>query len=265
MIPFFKYHGTGNDFILIDNRTQMLQRTDNELFKALCHRHFGIGADGLMLLEDSNEWDFEMFYVNSDGSPSSMCGNGGRCIVALANRLGLCGHETHFKAIDGVHTAKISENGNVLLKMHFEGLIHRQEDYYILNTGSPHLVILKKDISSINVSEKGRSIRNLPKFEKEGINVNFLETISNNVGKIRTYERGVEDETLSCGTGVTAAAILMASLQEETGSLEKTIHASGGILTVSFHRSKEGGITELYLQGSTCLVFEGIWNKNRIS
>jgi diaminopimelate epimerase len=264
LIPFHKYHGTGNDFILIDNRDKIIKKNEFELFKGFCDRHTGIGADGIMLLEnaENKEYDFNMFYANADGRESTMCGNGGRCMIAFAKKLGLIQDQAKFLASDGDHTAKISAEGLVKLKM---GVctIHKKSDLqFVGNTGSPHAVILVNPLKDFKVYQEGNRIRNSPEFISEGINVNFLETISPKEAFVRTYERGVEDETLSCGTGVTAAAIVLAMIYQETGTLSKTIHTLGGDLLVCFNRLASEEITEVYLEGPTQFVFSGIWNES---
>jgi len=259
MLHFYKYHGAGNDFILLDNRDRKIQHDQEELFKHLCDRHLGIGADGLMLLENSPDYDFEMFYVNSDGRPSSMCGNGGRCIVAFAKKLGIIDKEAQFMAIDGLHHAKISENDRVELKMSKPSPIHRTEFYSTVNTGSPHLVKPVKNIGDLDVFLEGRQIRNSSDFVKDGINVNFVERINPTDARVRTYERGVENETLSCGTGVTAVALVLSDWEKSYGSIEKHLITPGGNLTVRFFKDSDDTIRDLVLEGPTQYVFEGKW------
>jgi len=260
-IPFYKYHGAGNDFILIDNRQNILNKDQNQWFRLLCDRHFGIGADGLMLLEESLDYDFEMYYVNSDGNPSSMCGNGGRCIVAFAKFLGLIHDQANFMAIDGLHTAKISEDGMVILKMVDPSPVLKFEQYYTIHTGSPHLISMVEEVQHLDVFHLGKSIRNKEPFQEKGINVNFVQELSQNELWVRTYERGVENETLSCGTGVTASAIVHAQLHHQLGHIHKTLHTPGGLLKVIFHRDVENQIKDVYLEGPTQFVFEGFLNK----
>ena len=193
-INFSKYQGAGNDFILIDNRKLGLDHRKPDLIAKLCDRRFGIGGDGLMLLEEKEGYDFEMVYYNSDGQPSSMCGNGGRCIVAFARHQGVIGPETNFLAVDGPHYAKISEEGDwVSLQMIDVDSVNRDGEAYVLNTGSPHYVIEAQDLKSKNVYTEGRAIRYNPTYEKQGINVNFVEDAGQGYF-VRTYERGVEDE-----------------------------------------------------------------------
>ena len=191
---FYKYQGAGNDFILIDNRNLVFESTNVELIAHLCKRSFGIGADGLMLLQNTNDYDFEMLYFNADGKPGSMCGNGGRCIVAFAKHLGIITEETNFLAVDGAHFAKISDNGEwVSLQMIDVDSVNRDDDAYVMNTGSPHYVRIVKEVSFLNVFELGKEIRNHPNYKLEGINVNFVEDKTDHL-VVRTYERGVENE-----------------------------------------------------------------------
>ena len=203
-IQFYKYHGTGNDFILIDNRKKEIN-LDTHQIAMLCDRHFGIGADGLMMLENAAGYDFRMVYYNSDGNESTMCGNGGRCITAFAHKLGLIENHASFVAIDGVHHAKINADKNISLDMIDVTNIEHYEDHLILNTGSPHYITWVKDTDKVDVFYEGRKIRNHERFQPKGININFVQRLNDGI-KVRTYERGVENETLSCGTGVTAAA-----------------------------------------------------------
>ncbi|RYZ47436.1 MAG: diaminopimelate epimerase, partial [Chitinophagaceae bacterium] len=205
---FFKYQGTGNDFIIFDNRDGNLTLS-REQVALLCNRRFGIGADGLMLLNTHPDFDFEMKYYNADGGESTMCGNGGRCLVKFAADCGILREEYRFLAIDGEHLARIASNGNVALKMNDVASVQNGDDHFVLNTGSPHYVSQVKNVMALDVVKQGRAVRYSNAFAKEGINVNFVEKTGNAEGIIvRTYERGVEDETFSCGTGVTAAAIV---------------------------------------------------------
>jgi diaminopimelate epimerase len=250
---FSKYHATGNDFILVDNRSKDI-RLSNRQIAGLCDRHFGIGADGLMLLEQEANYDFKMVYYNSDGNESSMCGNGGRCIVAFAQKLGLIKDNVKFVAIDGPHSASIDQKGIVSLKMGDVDKIDNHETYVLLNTGSPHYVTWVDETDSIDVFKEGKEIRNSEPFSKEGINVNFVEKLNNGL-KVRTYERGVEDETLSCGTGVTAAAI--AYSDNKTGPFIVPIETPGGTLEVSFTKETHNKAKDVFLKGPAQFVFEG--------
>jgi len=255
VIQFFKYQGTGNDFIMIDNRTNFFSKNDTKLIEKLCDRRFGIGADGLILLENDKISDFRMVYYNSDGNESSMCGNGGRCIVAFAKQLGIIQDETNFIAVDGPHYAKISPDGIVSLQMKDVDAIQLAADYVFMNTGSPHHVALVEDVKSVPVKQWGSEIRYSNLYGKAGSNVNFVEPISDTLFAVRTYERGVEDETLSCGTGVTAVAIAMNAIGK-TQSNEVQLLVEGGQLKVSFR--KEGtSYTHVFLIGPATFVFKG--------
>jgi diaminopimelate epimerase len=254
-IQFFKYQGTGNDFILIDNRYELFPKNNTKLIEKLCDRRFGIGADGLILLENDKISDFKMVYYNSDGNESSMCGNGGRCIVAFAKQLNVIENETTFMAVDGEHYAKISADGIVSLQMKNVEEIKMASDYVFLNTGSPHHITLVDEVKSVPVKEIGSQIRYSDLYGKAGSNVNFVEIISDSLFAVRTYERGVEDETLSCGTGVTAAAIAMNAIGKTT-STEISLLVEGGELKVTF--KKEGKkYTEVFLIGPATFVYEG--------
>jgi diaminopimelate epimerase len=254
-IEFFKYQGTGNDFVLIDNRLKHFNKKNTKLVATMCDRKFGIGADGLLLLEKHPEVDFTMVYYNSDGNLSSMCGNGGRCITHFAKHLGVIKEGATFEAVDGRHRATI-ENDKISLGMNTVEKVSVAKGYVFLNTGSPHHVQLVDNVDNFDVFSEGRRIRN-EVYGTTGANVNFVEQVSDNTFKVRTYERGVEDETLSCGTGVTAVAIAMF----ETG---KTISSSvfletpGGTLEVKFQ--KEGGrYKNIKLIGPAVQVFKGVW------
>ena len=254
-IQFFKYQGTGNDFIMIDNRQGVFSKNNTKLIKQLCDRRFGIGADGLILLENDKISDFKMVYYNSDGNESSMCGNGGRCIVAFAKQLNVIENETTFIAVDGEHYAKISVDGTVSLQMKNVDEIKMTSDYVFLNTGSPHHITLVEDVKSVPVKEIGSQIRYSDLYGKAGSNVNFVEAISDSLFAVRTYERGVEDETLSCGTGVTAAAIAMNAIGKTTFN-EISLLVEGGELKVTF--KKEGkNYTNVFLIGPASFVFDG--------
>lgn len=253
---FSKYQGTGNDFIMIDNRDQHFPKQNNSLVAELCDRHFGVGADGLILLENDTDADFRMVYYNADGNESTMCGNGGRCIVAFAKRLGLIDGKTTFNAIDGLHHATINNN-IVSLQMIDVNEVKLLEGAIFTDTGSPHHIEQVDSLAGFPVVERGRKIRN-EVYGKEGSNVNFVEQINNNTFQIRTYERGVEDETLACGTGVTAAAIAMHKTKK-TNSNHITLHVEGGELQVRFDY-KEGVYTNVILSGPAEFVFQGTIN-----
>ncbi len=252
---FYKYEGTGNDFIFIDNRQNNFPKTDVKLIENLCDRRFGIGADGLILLENDAETDFRMVYYNSDGNQSSMCGNGGRCIVAFAKSLNLISNETTFIATDGLHYATILDNGIISLGMKDVNEVKIEKDYVFLNTGSPHHIMLVYDLDNYDVKTNGAQIRYSDLYGKPGSNVNFVKQLSDNHFRLRTYERGVEDETFSCGTGATAAAIAMYALGE-TSLNHICLDVEGGKLEVSF--VKEGSVyTNVFLKGPATFVFKG--------
>ncbi len=253
-IPFLKYQGTGNDFILIDNRSLNYNNLD---VAKLCHPKFGIGADGLMLLQNTEGYDFEMVYYNSDGNISTMCGNGGRCIVDFAKSLNVfTGEKTLFKAIDGAHDA-VWSNAEVQLKMQDVANVQLFEKDYILNTGSPHYVVFVQNIDTLNIVEMAKAIRYNETYKAEGINVNFVEIINPLAIKVRTYERGVENETLSCGTGVTACAIALSKkLNFAPNNYTIETHTPGGILKINFTQNQTT-YTNVWLCGVATRVFEG--------
>jgi len=252
IIEFYKYQGTGNDFIMIDDREKEFDITDNGLITALCERRMGIGADGLILLREHQAFDFEMIYFNADGKQSSMCGNGGRCIIAFAQMLEMIENKTTFMAIDGEHKGKLMDDG-IYLQIQDVKEIEGVGDGLVLNTGSPHYIEMVDELDYIDVDKQGRKIRNSAPFKKDGINVNFVLDASEL--QVRTYERGVEAETLSCGTGVVATAIAMhyANCIEETLVNVKT---KGGELTVSFEEFN-GGYRNVWLIGEASMVFAG--------
>ncbi len=252
-IPFYKYQGAGNDFIMIDNRTNFFPK-NTDVIAQLCHRRFGIGADGLILLENSQEYDFSMVYYNSDGKESTMCGNGGRCITRFSEQLKIASDETIFEAIDGTHKAFIKSD-TIELQMTDVDTVSIFDTHCFLNTGSPHHVEFRKNIEDINIKKIGATIRYGKPYFEEGTNVNFVKQISENQFDIRTYERGVEDETLACGTGATAVAIV-SYITKKTSKKTITINTLGGKLTVSF-KEKDGFFSDIFLTGNATLVFEG--------
>lgn len=271
-MKFWKYQGAGNDFVMLDQREhRWLTRQDTEKIARLCDRHFGIGADGLILLDNRPDFDFEMIYFNADGRESTMCGNGGRCIVAFAKHLKIIEKRAHFWAIDGEHEAVLTEKTRqndaaasplpdlwVELKMSDVQNIEREGNIFILNTGSPHYVRFVDSVKNLDMKQEGRAVRYSERFEKEGINVNFATRKPDGSLDIRTYERGVEDETLACGTGVTAAAIA-SYLQSgsKNGQLEIAVHARGGDLAVRFRTNDDGSFSDIWLCGPAQMVFEG--------
>jgi diaminopimelate epimerase len=257
-LHFNKFQGAGNDFILLDIRKNNI-RLSSERIKFLCDRHFGVGADGLITLGNDKQFPFFMRYYNSDGFESTMCGNGGRCIALFANELGLCGDEIQFNAIDGIHQAilvnKDSSGALIRLKMKDVPSIEHYPGYMTLNTGSPHYVSFRENIENISMQGEGRSVRYSEPFAADGINVNLVEKKGNSLF-VRTYERGVEDETLSCGTGVTASVLAAASADPSLPSPVKVL-TLGGTLTVYFER-KDNGFTEIWLEGPAVNVYSGI-------
>lgn len=253
---FYKYQGTGNDFIMIDDRNSTFNIENTNLIKLMCDRRFGIGADGLILLRKHAEFDFEMVYFNADGNQSSMCGNGGRCIVAFANYLGVVyDNFTKFTAIDGIHEAKVENEKYIHLKMNDVLEYSKNNDAYILNTGSPHYIVLKEQVDAIDVYKEGKAIRYNNTYQEHGINVNFLEQISDDFIKVRTYERGVEDETFSCGTGVVASCIA-SSIEQNKNINNFSIVTKGGVLKVNFE-IENNTFKNIWLSGPAELVFEG--------
>ena len=256
LVDFYKYQGAGNDFIIIDNRDLSFTDTRPEVIARLCNRRFGIGADGFMLLNPSQNFDFEMVYYNADGNLGSMCGNGGRCIVAFARKVGVISESTTFMAVDGAHLASINASGNwVSLKMQDVNQIDRLGDDYVLNTGSPHYVKIVNDLEKLDVAGEGALIRYGDVYKNEGINVNFASPTDEGYA-VRTYERGVEDETLACGTGVTAVALAMASQLNLKGKIETPIRARGGNLVIRF-RAEGGRYADVFLEGPAEFVFKG--------
>lgn len=250
-IEFYKYQGTGNDFVMVDNRDLTFPK-ETELIRHLCDRRFGIGGDGLILLENDENEDFKMVYYNSDGNESTMCGNGGRCLVAFAHFLDIFEERCTFNAIDGLHEAEMNF-GTVKLKMiDVENLKIHGEDYE-LNTGSPHYVKFVDHVEDYNVYENGYNIRNSEIFKKEGINVNFVEKLDDDQIFVRTYERGVEDETYSCGTGVTACALVV---MNQNNKEKVQVKVLGGNLKV-YAEKTENGFKNVWLEGPAKQVFKG--------
>ncbi len=277
-MKFWKYQGAGNDFVMLDQReNQWIGRADTKLIEYLCDRRFGIGADGLILLQNLSGYDFEMVYFNADGRESTMCGNGGRCIVAFAWYLGIVDLNCRFMAIDGEHEAKLggitypkgtnvhsdkAQLGKDLwinLKMSDVKHVEKDGDAYILNTGSPHYVRFVKNLDRLDLVAEGRAVRYSERWKQNGINVNLVaENGANGQYSIRTYERGVEDETYACGTGATAAAI--ATFLNEGGKMGAFaigLQAKGGNLSVNAHANDDGSFSEIWLSGPAERVFEG--------
>jgi diaminopimelate epimerase len=253
VIPFNKYQGTGNDFIIIDNRAGLFDPADTVAVRRLCDRRFGIGADGLILVTVDNEFDFRMSYFNSDGFESTMCGNGGRCTARFAHSSGIAAKEMKFRAIDGIHRAIVIE-AYVTLQMNNVSGVRMINGSLFLNTGSPHYVVFSRDIDNIDVFNEGKKIRWSGEFAPGGTNVDFVELTGDGI-YVRTFERGVEDETLSCGTGVTASAIaaVMAGLFDKS---PVNVRTKGGDLNVKFEISgMEAG--NIWLTGPATFVYNG--------
>jgi diaminopimelate epimerase len=254
-VKFSKYQGAGNDFIIIDNRIESFPK-ELLLIKKLCDRHFGIGADGLMLLESHDTADFYMRYFNSDGNESTMCGNGGRCITYFAQKTGIIESSAHFLGIDGEHMSLIEENGLVNLKMQDVDTVEVGNGYYFINTGSPHYVSFVDDVNLIDVNLSGNTIRNSFNLKNGGTNVNFVDFSSDKI-HVRTYERGVESETLACGTGSVATAIALNFKLHEVKTEYKII-TLGGELTIKFDKIGNNVYKNIWLRGPATHVFDGI-------
>jgi diaminopimelate epimerase len=250
---FYKYQGTGNDFVIMDNREGKIVLTQEQVH-LICDRRFGIGGDGLMLLNRLEGYDFEMVYYNSDGRPGTMCGNGGRCLTKFAYDQGIKPDSYRFMASDGLHLAELGEQGWIHLKMKDVSSITNLHGDRILDTGSPHFVKQVTHVSKVDVVKEGREIRYSKHFEEKGINVNFVESTDQNI-IVRTYERGVEDETFSCGTGVTAAALVFA--HNDNGFNRIEVQTKGGHLAVEFDKLSDEKFENIWLCGPADFVFSG--------
>ena len=254
-LNFYKYQGTGNDFIIIDNRNGQFTEFTTKQVQHICDRRFGIGADGLMLMNNKEDYDFEMKYYNADGKLGSLCGNGSRCMIRFAYHMGIHKYTYHFLAADGPHEAEIDNHNLIRVKMNDVTDIKEHSSFTLLNTGSPHLVKFVNDVMNVDVVETGRDIRNSKNYAEEGINVNFVESVDDDKIFVRTYERGVEDETLSCGTGVTAAALMSAHNPRGFNRVEVKTH--GGSLSVEFNKTADNHFENIWLCGPAELVFTG--------
>lgn len=265
-LNFYKYQGTGNDFILVDDRELTFPVKDTALVARLCDRKFGIGADGLILLQPHPTQSYFMKYYNSDGNESSMCGNGGRCLAAFALHTGVVDGTHSFMAMDGVHDVEIEGDLNtsvwIKLKMKdVEQVEIRDNNVFVLNTGSPHYVqFTPQNLNSLDLVADAKSIRYNEEFAKEGINVNFINLLGLHHISMRTYERGVEGETLSCGTGVTAATLSNALLNNLPNGVHTTeVTTPGGNLKVTFtYNAANSTFSNVWLQGPATLVFKGV-------
>ena len=253
-IDFWKYQGTGNDFIMLDGRDKNYKDLSSEKIQYLCHRRFGIGADGLIVLENSTDCDFVMRYFNADGNLSSMCGNGGRCITRFANDLGIVMERYRFMAVDGIHESYLKDN-RVFLKMSdVAGVEELEGGSFFVDTGSPHYIQLEEEIPTGSIIEKARVIRYSDKYKSDGVNVNFV-SLEGDILSMRTYERGVEDETLSCGTGVTAAVLAAHKAGIIPGGTTK-VSTPGGLLELR-HVFNDEGFSDIWLIGPAQMVFQG--------
>jgi len=251
-LHFFKYQGTGNDFILVDNREGLIVLGKEQIAR-LCDRRFGIGSDGFILIERDIETHFHMNFFNPDGS-QSFCGNGSRCAVAFFRSLGHADNHVTFRAIDGLHEAEITDQ-EVQILMRDVKEVKLEEQGYFIHTGSPHLLCFKDNLDELNVVESARIVRYNDQWKKDGVNVNYIEVLAPGEITVRTYERGVEDETWSCGTGVTAAAL--AYHHAHGGFNQVEVHTKGGRLSVRFEYSGDGRYTRIWLCGSAVFVFNG--------
>lgn len=262
ILDFEKYQGTGNDFIMLNNMDGRYDWVTAEHVVRFCDRRFGIGGDGLIRINSVDQYDFELDYFNADGT-KSFCGNGARCGLAFAHKLGICKEESSFLGCDGPHLGSVE--GNLYsIKMKDVSSVQKIGQDFVLDTGSPHYVQLTDDLEKTNVVEKGRAIRYSPEFKAFGINVNFITKGKSNNITIRTYERGVEDETLSCGTGATACAIVYAEVNNLIGDVRVNVEVMGGELAISFTRIGDSNYTNVYLVGPAKMVFNGQLNLQNI-
>lgn len=256
MPSFFKYQGTGNDFVMIDAREVDVNLSQKEI-EAICSRRFGVGADGLILLKNEEGYDFRMVYYNADGREGSMCGNGGRCTVRFAADLGIFEKETSFIAVDGPHEAVLNGD-NVRLKMTDTAAVAERDGNSFYDTGSPHVIVYNENLDKLDVNQEGAAIRYNAYWQKAGgSNINFVKVLGKQSIGVRTYERGVEAETYSCGTGVTACAL--DAWQKHQMASPIAIKTKGGRLKVSFEQNPDGSFTNIWLEGPALQVFKGIW------
>lgn len=256
-IKFSKYHGAGNDFIMINALSREIVLSDEIVFK-MCDRRTGIGADGLIIIERSDKYDFKMRYYNCDGKEATFCGNGGRCAAAFANKEGIVNKSTTYEAADGIHKADIDMTSvndfNISLTMRDILTYDINEERLIINTGSPHYVTRVNDLKNLDVNTEGAKIRYDKNISTDGVNVNFMSNDKVDI-HIRTYERGVENETLACGTGVTASAIAT-SLWFGGNNID--INTRIAKLNVSFER-ENNCFKNVVLSGPATHVFDGIF------
>ncbi len=258
-IPFVKYHGAGNDFILIDDRVEGLGNLTNKHIKQMCDRHYGIGADGLIFIRNIYSVDFKMVYHNADGKEGSLCGNGARCAVIFAAECGVLFNTHSFMAYDGIHQFLVTDHNRVKVSMRDVKMILQRENALLLDTGSPHIVFNVDDVEALNVYETGKQIRYNHEFTDKGVNVNFLQILPDAL-RLRTYERGVENETEACGTGCVAAAISRSEWSKNSATEQSyQVIANGGRLTVNFHKEGNGIYNNIFLEGPVERVYEGVY------
>lgn len=250
-LNFYKYQGTGNDFVMIDNRTKIFPKQNTDIISRICDRHFGIGADGLILIENDEQFDFKMIYFNADGS-QTFCGNGARCAVAFAKKLDLIDDKTTFLAVDGSHFAEI-KNDIISLQMIDVDEIKVHDNAVFMYTGTQHHIEIVDELETYPVFENGKKIRN--SYKEPGSNVNFAQQLNDHTFRVRTYEKGVENETMACGTGVTAVAIAMHKTNKTTSNII-SLPVEGGLLKVSFDE-KNGIYKNVFLKGPAQFVFKG--------
>lgn len=252
-ITFYKYEGTGNDFIIIDNRDNHFDKNNKELVMKMCNRKFGAGSDGLILIEKSSDSDFEMVFFNPDGS-KSFCGNGSRCVVAFAKKLGIISDTCNFRAVDGLHTGKINSDGSISISVKNVNGVEKDNIHFFIDTGSPHYIVYVNDLDKVNIVARAQTIRFSERFKDAGTNVNFVQEVDNHI-KVRTYERGVENETLSCGSGVTACALSYAITHP--GINECLVETGGGNLKVNFISGESDTFTAVILTGPAHFIYKG--------
>jgi len=238
---------------MIDNRDKKFDRNNKDLIVKMCDRKFGVGSDGLILIENCNEADFEMVYFNSDGT-KSFCGNGSRCVVAFADKLGIIKNSCTFKAIDGIHSGKINDDGSISISVKNVTEVEKDNIHFFIDTGSPHYIVYVNDLDKVNIMARAHTIRYSDRFKEKGTNVNFVQEVGHHI-RVRTYERGVEDETLSCGSGVTACALSYAITHP--GIKECEVETNGGMLKVNFIPGENDIFTAINLTGPAHLVYKG--------
>lgn len=258
MTSFFKYHGAGNDFVFLDERG-LSTPLDDSLVRQLCHRRFGVGADGVLLLSPNDRYDFELTLYNADGQKGSLCGNGSRCAVHAAFRMGFVDERCTFITYDGVHRARMHSDGTIGVMLNNPSEITTIGDHYFCDTGSPHIVLYEENVDEADVPGRGKQLRNDESIHEGGSNVNFVEEKADDVLKVRTFERGVEEETWSCGTGAVACALVQAHRKDISGDHIIAIEQLGGTLSVSFSRDEDGAFEDIWLRGPVASPFQGKW------